>query len=619
MIASKTDLPLNPATGCTPPAERTESAHPHAATRMSRRKPPRNTAPAKSGRWLLTLFALPFAGVGIGMLLLSVLPTLHDWTRMQSWQPVDATLLSARLNVHSGKSRTYSVSARYRFEVAGRVVEGQRVAITEGADNIGDFQQRLGTQLEQALARGQSVRAWADPAHPSDAVIDRSLRGGLLAFKMVFVLVFGAVGIGLLVFTWRSRPETTAPSGNADPSPWLARREWADNQIRSSRRLEMVAIWCFAIVWNLLALPVTAASLPQHLRQNNLPVVLALAAFVSAGLGLLAWAVSATRDARRFGDLRLVLDPFPGAIGGDFGATLDLPTVPWQGDQRFLVTLRCIQHYRTRSAGESSTEAREQTVWQTEGMAQVEPHGSGSRLRFRFAVPGALPASEAPANDYHAWRLRVESTGSDLGLDRSFDVPVYATGASAHHPIPDAAQHPALQPLREAQIDEISDLEAIAGGVRLYQPYARGWRTHLPLALMGGAFAGIGLFAGARGAPLLFPIVFGSLGGALLCYALFGLTNSLRVDLGTRGLRVERRILGLRLHWRQVPPQDIARLRLKESYTTQSGTRSTTYYRVQVELRNGQAITVADSLRGRETAGHLLRTLAERTGYSGGP
>ncbi|NUN62194.1 MAG: DUF3592 domain-containing protein, partial [Burkholderiaceae bacterium] len=108
------------------------------------------------------------------------------------------------------------------------------------------------------------------------------------------------------------------------------------------------------------------------------------------------------------------------------------------------------------------------------------------------------------------------------------------------------------------------------------------------------------------------------LGGALLLYALFCLTNSLRVDLGTRGLRTERRILGLMLRWRQVPPQDIARLRLKESYTAQAGTRSTTYYRVQVELRNGQAITVADSLRGRETAEHLLRTLAERTGYMRG-
>lgn len=215
---------------------------------MSSRKPPRNNVPAKSGRWLLTLFALPFAAVGIGMLLLSVLPTLHDWTRMQSWQPVQATLLSARLNVHSGKSRSYSVSARYRFEMAGRVVEGQRVAITEGADNIGDFQQRLGTQLEQALARGQTVRAWADPANPSDAVIDRGLRGGLLAFKMVFVLVFGGFGVGLIVFAWHSRPQSASPGGEAQASPWLARREWADNQIRSNKRLEVMVAWGFATI-----------------------------------------------------------------------------------------------------------------------------------------------------------------------------------------------------------------------------------------------------------------------------------------------------------------------------------------------------------------------------------
>lgn len=566
---------------------------------------------------MLTLFALPFVGVGVGMLLLSVLPTLHDWWRMRSWQPVDATVLSASLDVHSGKSRTYSVSAHYRFEVAGRVVEGQRVAISEGADNIGDFHQRLGARLERAQARGETVRAWADPANPSDAVIDRSLRGGLLAFKMVFVLLFGGFGAGLIVFAWRG-PAAAAPPGESGPSPWLARREWAGNQIRSSKRLEVMVAWGFATVWNLLSLPVAAASLPRQWRQENWPAVAALAAFVAVGLGLLAWAARATRDARRFGDLRLVLDPFPGAIGGDFGATLDLPTVPWRGEQQYLVTLRCIQHYRTRSAGENSTEAREQTVWQTEGMAQVEPHVGGSRLRFRFAVPSGLPASEAPANEYHAWCLRVESTGSDLGLDRSFDVPVYATGEAAHGLVPDAARHPGLEPLREARLDEISDLETIPGGVRLYQPCARAWRTHLPMALMGGAFAGIGLFAGGQGAPLLFPLVFGTLGGALLLYALYGLANSLRVELGTRGLRTERRILGLVLRWRQVPPQDIARLRLKVSYTTQAGTRSTTVYRVQVELRNGQAITVADSLRGREVAEHLLRTLAERTGYSGG-
>ncbi len=156
------------------------------------------------GLWVMGLFALPFAAVGVGMLLLSVLPTLYDWSRMQFWQPVNATLLAASLNSsRSSKSTSYHVTARYRYEVAGRVYEGERVAISGGGDNVGDFQEALGERLEQALRAGQPVRVWVNPSRPADAVIDRSLRPGLLAFKMVFVVVFGGAGVGLLVFVLR--------------------------------------------------------------------------------------------------------------------------------------------------------------------------------------------------------------------------------------------------------------------------------------------------------------------------------------------------------------------------------------------------------------------------------
>ncbi|WP_240515559.1 DUF3592 domain-containing protein [Acidovorax kalamii] len=156
------------------------------------------------GLWVMGLFALPFAAVGVGMLLLSVLPTLYDWSRMQFWQPVNATLLAASLNSsRSSKSTSYHVTARYRYEVAGRAYEGERVAISGGGDNVGDFQEALGERLEQALRAGQPVQVWVNPSHPADAVIDRSLRPGLLAFKMVFVVLFGGVGVGLLVFVLR--------------------------------------------------------------------------------------------------------------------------------------------------------------------------------------------------------------------------------------------------------------------------------------------------------------------------------------------------------------------------------------------------------------------------------
>lgn len=156
------------------------------------------------GLWVMGLFALPFAAVGVGMLLLSVLPTLYDWSRMQFWQPVNATLLAASLNSsRSSKSTSYHVTARYRYTVAGQVYEGERVAISGGGDNVGDFQEALGERLEQALRAGQPVQVWVNPSHPADAVIDRSLRPGLLAFKMVFVVLFGGVGVGLLVFVLR--------------------------------------------------------------------------------------------------------------------------------------------------------------------------------------------------------------------------------------------------------------------------------------------------------------------------------------------------------------------------------------------------------------------------------
>ena len=59
-----------------------------------------NQTSGMKGSWGMALFALPFAAVGLGMLLLGVLPMLYDGWRMQQWQPVSATLVSAQLHRH---------------------------------------------------------------------------------------------------------------------------------------------------------------------------------------------------------------------------------------------------------------------------------------------------------------------------------------------------------------------------------------------------------------------------------------------------------------------------------------------------------------------------------------
>ena len=577
----------------------------------------------KNSSWFLMLFALPFSAVGIGMLLLGVLPTLYDWSRMQFWHEVPARVVSAQLNTHRGSKSgsTYSVSVHYRYEVAGVAYDGHRPAINTLADNIGSFHENLAWRLESAQGSGTPVPVWVNPSRPQDSVADRSLRLGLLGFQMIFVVLFGGAGVGMLIWGWslrRSDAHKAERLHTLGGEPWLANKAWADNRIRSSKRWEVWFAWGFAVVWGAIAYPAALSAIPRAWRNENHIVLCVLVLMVAVGLGLLVWAVRATLDARRHGEVRLVMDPFPGAIGGHVGATVDLPGVPYRPDLRFAVTLRCAYHYQTRTGGgDNSSESREQIVWECEGAAQVQPQGRGSRVAFRLSVPKGLPESEqAVGTNEHHWTVLLESTDPALKFSRRFEVPVYATGEESTWLAHDAAKHPQMQALREAELDAVSDIEPVEGGVRLYQPYGRLWRQNLLWLVMGGAFFGMGMWAGYSGAPVLFPLAFGGVGGAMLVWGFYAVSNSLTVQLDRQGLRTERRLLGLMLAWRQVPAHDIARLSIQESYTLQSGHQRTTFFRVQVNLRNGKSVSIADSLQGRPVAEQMLSTLAKATGYA---
>ena len=81
-------------------------------------------------------------------------------------------------------------------------------------------------------------------------------------------------------------------------------------------------------------------------------------------------------------------------------------------------------------------------------------------------------------------------------------------------------------------------------------------------------------------------------------------------------LRTERRLLGLMLRWHQVPPHDIARLRVVESYTVESNGNRQAYFRIVAELRGGRQITIAQDLKGRAQADKLLASIGGWTGYA---
>ena len=553
-------------------------------------------------RVVLSLFALPFAAGGVGLFLFLCLPMLVDWGRMQAWVPAQAELIEVQ--VHRGKSDTYRVEARYRYAFGNDTHLGERVAITSRADNIGDFQYQLGARLADARARGEPVPVWVNPAQPGEAVLDRSFRPGLLALQMVMVLMFAGFGFGFLAYAWRKRP---APAEAAVSATASAPAVPGDNAIRSTKKWEVWVAWGFSLVWNGISAPILFLHLPAALSDPTPPRVIAMV-FPLIGLALLIWAIRASRDAWRFRRVRLVLDPFPGALGGDVGGSLIVP-LAFSGARSFALTLDCRLH--TSRHNGSETESVEQLVWETRGAASAERHLDGTRLSFRFDVPRDLPASGGE----HIWRLSVASSGGAPHFVRQFEIPVQPTGARSAQPRRASAQHPEAQRALDAQIAALGQIEALHDGLRLYLPYARALRTSLSWLVMSVSFGGVGLFMALQSdAPVILVIVFCLIGACFTLLTLYSLGNSLRVQIDSQGLLAERRVFGIPAVQHRVARRALRHLALRQSYQTQTGTRRETTYRLVVETTDGRAITVSDNLKGQPLAEALLARFSEQSG-----
>ncbi len=554
--------------------------------------------------WILILFSLPFTAVGIGVFFFSVVPTIYDCYRMQDWQLVNATLLAAELHVSRGDdSTTYNATASYRYVYAGQEYQSQRVAIATSSDNIGSFQQDLGHRLERAYQQQETIQVWVNPQQPAEAIIDRSLRLPFIGFKMIFVLLFGGVGVGILYFCLRKDDGFVALNNSG--KPWLARREWANNRITSNQQLHVWVAWGIAIIWNLISLP-AALMIPGAVNNGNYPVLMA-SIFPLAGIGLLYWAIKVTRDWRRYGEVFLRLDPFPGSLGGDVGGSLVIPLRTAE-NLHFYVQLSCINSYVSGTG--KNRETRERMIWQDEGIAEVIAVANHTTLKFLFHVPHHLPASEAHSDNYNHWRVSVESKNPSVPFSRQYSIPVYATAEKSQLQTTESGEHPVMQQLEEDSLESVCNLEQIPGGVELYFRPLRNSSTKLTLIIFGIIFGGSGLFILNLGdAPVFFSAMF--LVGGSFCAGLgiYGLGNSLRVRLDQQELRYQRRLFGFIVKHLQIPRQDVLHVQLAESYSSQTGNKHEKVFAINAVLKSGKKIHVAESLRGEGVAELMLETL----------
>ena len=375
--------------------------------------------------------------------------------------------------------------------------------------------------------------------------------------------------------------------------PWLSRKRWAQNRIDSSARHVTWFLWGFALLWNLLTLPLYFQAEDIWEKTQREPITALAVLFPLVGWGLLLAAVHATRRVRHFGRTPLVLDPFPGSLGGHVGGRIDTG-IPFDPQGRFTVNLACLRSHVSGSGKNRSR--RESVTWQRGGICHSERGIRGTRLSFRFDVPTDLPVSEPVSNNYHLWRVSVSAPLDGPDFDRHFDIPVYDTGAQPSSIRRGTETSAATVEAAMDGVNSVANILPIAGGIEASFPALQRPAQGIFCLLFGLVFFAVGVATGFLDVSLVFPLLFTPIGAGIAGYGVYYLGKSLAVSITTDGVTARRFLFSYPLRTRQLVAQDFKSFEIKKGATLQSGNKTTVYYRLNALGKQGQPLRVAERL-----------------------
>lgn len=534
--------------------------------------------------------------------------------QMQDWVQVEAHLSRGGYDAMRGDdSYTYEAYADYTYSFHGQTYTSNRVSIHGGSDNIGDYQQDIGRNLGNAAAQGKAIFVYVDPANPGNAVIDRGIRWALIGFKSIFLFVFGGVGLGLLILVWRAPKEKDKSDPRFAASPWLLNDDWQSESIRSNSKASMLGIWAFAAFWNLISAPLPFIIYDEVVNKKNTIALVGLL-FTAVGIWLITWAIQRTLEWRRFGATPVILDPFPGSIGGHVGGTIEVG-LPFNAAHDFEISLTNIHNYVSGSGKNRSR--KESAKWQDAIVAHAEPGGTGTKLTFRFDVPDGLDESDADQDgSYHIWRLALSARLDGADLDRSYDIPVYATAQHSR-----SLSGLAMERAREKQ-QSVSDQEVLelvqlrndADGRRMIYPFGRYVGSSLGALIVGAAFAAVGWWLVVEEGHTFFGSVFGGIGALVGILAFYTMVNSLEVARDANGIKTTRRILGIPVKRSYLNRDAFVKFKKKSSHKVQQGNKHIVYYTIYAVDNDGDKIVVGEGFKGESQAKAAIRLIGRELG-----
>jgi hypothetical protein len=393
--------------------------------------------------------------------------------------------------------------------------------------------------------------------------------------------------------------------------PWLQNKDWKDNQIRSNAKFSVYIIWGFAIVWNLISTPIlfTSNNLLNDIAAN--PAKALVLMFPAIGVLLIFVAINALKNWNRFGPTPLVMDPFPGSIGGHVGGTIE-NNVGYDSRLDYRVTLTCFYSYMSGSGKDRSR--REKVEWQTEGVCFSAPTNNvdpGTKISFRFDIPDNLSESdEKNSSSYHLWRVNITCELPGTDFDRSFEIPVFKGAHESQHITSGTEDYHRTMDVAHDGLYEIAQITPIAGGMEFYYPPLKRPTGGIMACLFGSIFTGIGIvLSQVDDAPIIFPIVFTPIGLGILFIGIWELGKSLRVKLVREDIFTRRFFMKYPITSKQVATSQVRSLEIKEGSSVSNGKKTTIYYSLVAHTSNRKKIVLAERLNSKPEVELIKETI----------
>ncbi len=526
-------------------------------------------------------------------------PQVVGYFGSASWQAVPTSLMSiqrdSELHRSDGKTtRVYSLRASYSYQFRGAQYVGSQITLDDSFDSDEDYWRQLESQVRNKSSRSE-LQAWVNPSDPQEALLDRSFRWFKAIIGVVFLLIFGGAGCGVM---WLSTRKTIHPQPLEQFAEGIKPQEGFIGKV-----FFFIAAFILLVSVPLLMLMPAEVAKGKHAILFVLMVPL-------IGLGFLYHGFKTVKNLRLFGPALLKADPLPGCAGGQVGGSFDVSAD--SSNQVLMVHLECVKITRGRKSSHRSL------IWQDHQQAFAERGAAGSKHTFCFDVPNELPATDVEGRTKIQWLLRAEGefsvNGDSQPFKRTWEVPVIQ-GVAKTADIGSATFRAQAKERKQAdakssaneQISLISDSDAL----QLISRSGRNTSNALVFSGIGGIFASIGFalvyfaWVGDSGSWFI-GIVFSLIGSLIVWGGIWSWGRKLEVVMQADELWLVRSLFGKALYQRTLPLPGADDIQAKSIMTSTASGQKTVEYFALVSHANGKKQKIAESIEGRHAAEALL-------------